>query len=557
MKLAEFFINPKGFIFLTIIVFAALIRFTFLSSLPVSLYWDEVSEGYNSYSILQTGKDEYGTTLPILFRGYDDDKMPVYIYLSVIPIALFGLQEFSVRFVSAFLGVGSVVVCFFVVRELFKEEKWRDPVSLFSSLLFSIVPWHVQLSRAGFEANAALFFVILGSFFVLKSIEKKWYLLVSSISFAISIYTYRSSLIVVPLLFFLFLVILRKQLIKKSNQKASIFSLLAFILLSLPLIFIVATKGDIRSSEVSIFAAENPKLRENSIRQDKSGNSILAKVIYNRRLVYTEEAVENYISHFSPNFLFFRGDINPRHSVGDVGELYFWQLPFIVAGVIYLLKRYRQQALFLLSWLLLAPIPASFSLPAPHALRSLLMLPPIIIFTAVGVYYTYAYFKNNIARLVFVIVLAGIMLVSSFVFARSYVVRNSTTASNDWGDGYKQLITSIKPRYERYDKVVISGHFWQPYMYTLFYTHYDPKLYQQKGSQVGFDKFIFGGTSWDQRLHRSELDNVDLGELTKSKSVLVALSPGEYKAQNKHVKKAYEIKNHKGDVVFIVGSLYE
>lgn len=557
MKLAEFFINPKGFIFLAIIVLAALIRFTFLSSLPVSLYWDEVSEGYNSYSILQTGKDEYGTTLPLLFRGYDDDKMPVYIYLSVIPIALFGLQEFSVRFFSAFLGVGSVAVCFFIVRELFNKERWRDHVSLFSSLLFSLVPWHVQLSRAGFEANAALFFVMIGSFFVLKSRDRKWYMIAASISFVLSIYTYRSSLIVIPLLFFAFLVLLRREIIKHSTQKVTTLSILVFILLSLPLLFTFATKGDSRSSEVSIFVAENPKLQEFSIRQQNAGNSIIAKIIYNRRLVYAEEAVENYVSHFSPNFLFLKGDVNPRHSVGDVGQLYFWQLPFVIAGILFLLKKYRQQALLLLSWLFLSPLPASFSFPSPHALRSLLMLPPLVIFTAVGLYYVSTIFRTKIERLVFMIGLGGIILVSSLIFARSYVLHNSITASSDWGDGYKQLITSIKSQNERYDKVVISGHFWQPYMYTLFYTHYDPRLYQQKGSQVSFDKFIFGGTSWDQRLHRSELDNVDLEELTKSKNVLVALSPGEYKAQIHHVKKAYEIKNHTGDVVFIVGTYHE
>ncbi len=556
MKVAEFFINPRGFIFLAIVVFAVLIRFTSLSSLPVSLYWDEVSEGYNSYSILHTGKDEYGTSFPLLFRGYDDDKMPVYIYLSVIPIALFGLQEFSVRFMSAFLGVGSVIVCFFLVRELFKKEKWRDPVSLFSMLLFSIVPWHVQLSRAGFEANTALFFVMLGSLFVLKGIEKKWYLLAAGISFGVSVYTYRSSLIVIPLLFFVFLVILRKLVMRKSHQKITLLSLLIFILLSLPLVSILAIRGDTRSSEVSIFVAESPLLREASIRQQQAGNTFAAKVIYNRRLVYAREIVGNYLSHFTPNFLFLHGDSNPRHSVGNVGMLYFWQLPFVVIGIVYLWKKYKVQALFLVSWLLLSPLPASFSYPAPHALRSLLMLPPLIIFTAAGVYYFYTLCRRRIS-LLFFLVMGVVMISSSLIYAKSYIYHNSTAASNEWGDGYKELLTAIEPQLNNFDKVIISGHYWQPYMYTLFYTRYDPRLYQSEGSQTGFASFIFGGTSWDQRVNRQELDRIDLARLAGGRKVLVALSPGEYQSQKHYITKTSEIKNHKGEVVFIVGKLHE
>jgi len=302
--------------------------------------------------------------------------------------------------------------------------------------------------------------------------------------------------------------------------------------------------------------AENPKLQEFSIKQDQAGNSVFARIIYNRRLVYVEQAIDNYFLHFSPNFLFLRGDINPRHSVGNVGQLYFWQFPFIIAGIVYLFKKNREVAMFLLGWILLSPLPASFSFPAPHALRSLLMLPPLIIFTACGVYYIYTFFKSRM-RLLFFVVMAFIILCSSLMYLKSYVIHNSITASSEWGDGYRQLINNIRPQVDNYDKVIISGHFWQPYMYTLFYTQYDPKLFQKEGTHVGFGKFIFGGTSWDQRLHRQELDNEDLAKLSGSKNVLVALSPGEYASQRSHINKTSEIKNHKGDVLFVVGNLHE
>ena len=62
------------------------IRFYHLSSVPNGLYNDETAIGYNAFSILQTGKDEYGTPMPVYFRSFDDYKLPVYIYSTALSI---------------------------------------------------------------------------------------------------------------------------------------------------------------------------------------------------------------------------------------------------------------------------------------------------------------------------------------------------------------------------------------------------------------------------------------------------------------------------------------
>ena len=156
---------------ISIIFLSALLRLTFLGQIPMSLYWDETAAGYNAYSIVTTAKDEYGNRLPLYFRSFDDNKMPVSIYLSVIPISLFGLNEFSVRFVSAVFGVLTVLFTYLFVSELFRSTKeltkYANPVGLLASLLLAISPWHIQLSRAGFEATVALGFIIAGAYYFL------------------------------------------------------------------------------------------------------------------------------------------------------------------------------------------------------------------------------------------------------------------------------------------------------------------------------------------------------------------------------------------------------
>src|SRR5918999_4071405 len=95
----------KATVLLVLIVSLALfLRVYKLADIPNGLKHDESAIGYNAYAILHTGKDEYGTPYPIYFKSFGDQKLPVYIYLTALSVAAFGLNEFAVRFPSAILG---------------------------------------------------------------------------------------------------------------------------------------------------------------------------------------------------------------------------------------------------------------------------------------------------------------------------------------------------------------------------------------------------------------------------------------------------------------------
>ena len=65
-----------------IVLLAFVLRVYKVDSVPVSLYWDEAASTYNAYSIGQTGKDEFGTPFPLLFRSFEDYKAPGNIYIT-------------------------------------------------------------------------------------------------------------------------------------------------------------------------------------------------------------------------------------------------------------------------------------------------------------------------------------------------------------------------------------------------------------------------------------------------------------------------------------------
>ena len=86
-----------------IIAIAVLLRFVGLGSNPPSLTWDEVAWGYNAYSLGFDLTDEFGKFAPFTYlESFGDFKPPMYAYLDIIPIKIFGLTEFAVRLPSAF-----------------------------------------------------------------------------------------------------------------------------------------------------------------------------------------------------------------------------------------------------------------------------------------------------------------------------------------------------------------------------------------------------------------------------------------------------------------------
>lgn len=165
-----------------ILALAAFLRLFLLSRVPISLNWDEISMGYTAYSVAQTGKDEWGETLPIFFRSYGEWKSAVYIYLLVPLVKFLGMNAWAVRLPSAFAGIISVYLVYLIGRRLYSEK-----VGLWSAFFMAVMPWSFVLSRPAFEANVSLTLILVGiHFFLSKN------LLLSAVFFGLAPHTYNS-----------------------------------------------------------------------------------------------------------------------------------------------------------------------------------------------------------------------------------------------------------------------------------------------------------------------------------------------------------------------------
>lgn len=480
----EKYLKPKN-IFLIILFFLAFsLRFYKLGQIPYSLDWDENSNAYNAYSILKTGRDEYGALLPLTNRSFDDYKPPLYMYLNIATVKIFGLTPYAARLPSAVFGFLTVPFIYLLTKKLFKDEK----IALFSAFLLAISPWHVQFSRVGFEATVGLFFAVAAITAFLYGLTNKRYLITSAVFLGISAYSYHAERIFVPLLFIASFILFKKEILKSSKKYLFLFAILT-IIIALPLAIFIPPKVIIARFQVT---TGRPRLEDidKSIKFQYQDNlSKFSKIIHNRRLIISQTLFDNYLSHFSFNFLFTQGDDNLRHHIGRMGMLYLFELPLILFGVFSLLKNKNQSTIFVLTWLLIAPIAATPATPNPHANRALPMIIPLIIISS------YSLTKVLKARFYFKNILCYFYLFwivwSFFSYIHNYFIHYPFEKAAFWQYGYRQAVEESEKIKNDYDKINVDPSIEQAYAFWLFNTKYDPKEYQKTGSRFHFDKYYF------------------------------------------------------------------
>ncbi len=516
MKTINVILDKYKWVILGVILVVAIIfRFWQLGAVPASPDWDEAALGYNAYSILHTGRDEYGAFLPVVMRSFDDYKPALYSYISIPSVALFGLNVWAVRLPSAVFGVLTVLAVYFIAKELFKKES----VSLLSSFLLAISPWHIQFSRLAFESNVGLAFNVFGALFFLKGLKRPWVLFLSIASFVASAYVYQSEKVFSPLILLALAIIFKKELFKLPKKYIYSAVLLGFIL-SLPMLwYIVSNKNALeRAQGVSVFADQS-SLKQDAARllTDRQNHDYLGLVLDNRRFVFAKEVVANYISHFDFNWLFITGDLS-RHHAPNMGLVYIWELPFILAGIYFLLfGEYDKKTKWtIFSWYLLAPVAASVTTGVPHAVRALNLLPTYQIFSAIGIISLFTLIKNK--KFLFktglvIIILCAVLNIS--YYADQYFVQTNYYTAIDWQYGYQEAVPTVKAILPKYKKVIVSNQPYmdQSYMFFLFYLQYPPREYQIDSAMASggfrenhqFGKFEFRTINWNTEKKSSDI----------------------------------------------------
>lgn len=504
-------------ILIIILLLSAFLRFWNLGGVPPSASMDEASIGYNAYSVLKTGGDEYGKFPLISQRSYDDWRRSTYLLLVVPFIGLFNLSVVAIRLPAVILSILTVLATYHITLLLFrKRSELAIKIALIVTLLLAISPWHIYISRLGHESNACLSFLIFAILFFLQGLRNRSInrILISVIFFTLSMISYYSGQAFVPLfatsLFFIF----RKELWSMvSKDKKILFAFFVLMILLVPIFWaIFSPEALIRFQGTSTFKPEahSEEFANRVLLRNKAveNHDIIGTILYNRHLFPPLVFLEGYFSHFKPQWLFFNSSAEP-HKVPNMGLLYLWEIPFIVIGIIALffsrdLDISSKKLIFL--WFFLAPVPAAIATQTPHAMRYYNVLPTWQIFSAFGL--VYIFYKLRRFKILGLAIFAALIVISLKTFYINYFIVFPREQSQSFHYAFSKVIPYVLSKQENYGRIVFSNkdNLYQSYMVFLYYSRYDPLLYQKEGgTKTGgyaethkFSKYEFRPIIWEK-----------------------------------------------------------
>jgi len=397
----------KNILVLIVLIIAFIFRAQ-INPNPPGPYVDESSLGYNAYSILKTGRDEYGHKFPVFFRSFNTYQSGLYSYSSIPFIKIFGLNIFSIRFVSFLSGLLLVLVT-------------AKHIGLLEALIIAISPVFIFFSRAAFEANLALFIFIYG--FILANKYKRNPKLTPFLLLSLSAYAYHAQ----RFLSVIFIIVFSLYGIRKKPKKSLVFFLLA-ILTQIPL-FLVSFKSGTNSRFLTLIQTVN-----------------------------LPDIFKSYFSYLLPGNLFFRPDPDPQRSFPLLSTFYPWMFIFYVLAIYVFLKNNKwhiKKNLPFALLLLASPIPAAITKDYFSTIRCLTL------FFCFSLIIAYCIKKSNsLTKLL----LIPIIFISLFGLHRNFVLLKNERSYN-----WNYYVTSLNQSLNKYpDTPIVIDNVHIPPLYISF-----------------------------------------------------------------------------------------
>lgn len=388
-KLLNWFLKNRTLsLLLLVILIAVFFRFFYLSQTPPGLYPDIATNGTDAIHANETGN--YA-----VFYQANNGREGLFINLIAASFKIFGTSVWSMRAVSALIGVLTVLGLYFFASELFGKR-----VGLLASFFMATSFWAVNFSRMGFRAIMVPLILVWSSFFLFRGLRTKKFLdwALAGAIFALGFYTYLSFRLapVILLIFFGLYLLIDRGFIKTYWKQIVVFGILGLIVLLPFLNYFYQNPADFssRSGGLSVFS---PEVNKGNLLGTLAATTAKAFGMFN-----------------------FYGDPNWRHNIPGWPELnLFVGLGFL--GGIFLagqgawqfFKKKKESLkyifLFLIFGVMLLPTIITEE-GSPHSLRAIGVLAVVFIFSAIFFDLLLSQVKKKEFKKAFWVILALILL---------------------------------------------------------------------------------------------------------------------------------------------------
>jgi len=477
---------------LALFLTALVLRLYQLPANPAGFFRDEADKGYTAYCLLTNGQDQTGRPWPLFVRSLRVTTSGFYQYADLPFVAALGLTEFAVRLPACLAGACSVMAAYILAARL-----WNPAAGAWAGLFVALSPWSLLLSRWANQSIFLTLWIPLGFFFFLRQKEQPFpgpgHAALSALFFLLALYTYAPAQLYIPVgVVLIWFVSLGREAFRPALRGSFIRPVIVFFgifaLGSLPMLYHILYQPEesgARFSSISIF----------------DGQPMAFAAL---------EWLRNYCLHFSPGFLFIHGDSNLRHNTAVFGQLHWYLLPLLVAGMARIVTRRARVDRVLLVWLLCFPIAAACTRESiPHALRSIFGVPVFQVIAAYGLVslgewkdWLEQWTSRDLVRACRYLWFAALVLCPALYLYDLYV-RYPVYSAVDWEYGYRDAVGWWRDHRHEAEKAVVSGLAEYPYIFFLFYDAYPPEKWIHEQAIEGVE-FVPTGAPIQPYIQKTE-----------------------------------------------------
>lgn len=530
-----------------ILALSFVLRVASVTQFPAGFNADEASFGYDAYSILHTGRDQWGNVLPIVLKSFGDYKSPIYSYLAIPSVVIFGLNVFAVRLPNVIIGTLAVLAIYLLVNEIIRLKKLQDIfvakwLGAIAAFLLAVNPWSVMMSRGAFEANLITFFLPMGIYFFLRGLKEKKYFVWSAVFLGLNLFTYHSAKLITPLVLFGLVLIFRKNLLAIGLKKLMLPVIILLIFLS-GLIYTLGIGGGARIAERSITrGALEQGFQERMKALSEGVNPVVGKIFHNRYQVIVDRFIINYSQYFSHKFMIKSGAGDASYGmipgIGVVNRLEIL-LFFGIIPLLLIEKKYRKIIMVLLVWLAVTPLTAAMATGIGYSgNRAEGMLPVLQIIETFGfVGWIMLMKKINGTTFKLVGIVFGIIFIFEiYGFVHSYFKIPTNLALGQEIYGSLEAATWLSQN-NNGREILISRSLTEAQIFVAFANKWDPVDFQKSTGTWGFDE---SNLSWVDQLPSYKLGNYTFKSIDPKKDItgdrLIAVKADEFTGNQIPVK---------------------
>lgn len=479
---------------LPVIIFIGIfLRLINLGNNPQVLNRDEAALAYSALLLRETGQDEWSRSWPIALESFGDFKLIGYPAILTFVFGFTGYTDFAVRLPSAIAG--SILVWLSYI--LSRRTGANHAVALFVAACTASLGPIFFFSRMAFEAMVAL--VCWASILAIstspKPLRLSQHALVACLILT-SILTYNT-----PLAYAVIFGCSWAVFFGPLKLRAWMFG--GLILLMSACVFLYLQPLIHQKSTITLFADE--AITETFRNQYQQSGSLIAQFNSSPAIFYGKLMIQRYFSHFSPTFLVTRGGAHPWHSLPGSGHfpwlVYFLaMLGMVISATLSLktvawvwLKKHTLNGaelnmIFISFWLWASLLPASITVDAPHATRSLLFLFLLPIFAGLGLQTILRIFRTNQRYIFFACTALLLFYILTYQF--TYFFKFPAQQTDNFQTGFKPAVIQAYAEHPNQPIAVVdvSGYL---YILAAWYAPIKPDYFQhsivhQQADSIGF-----------------------------------------------------------------------